>query len=178
MKRLRTATEELAKRVETLEQQSNTLIQQNNTLIQQNNTFIHRLKIVEQQKDTGWQRGARLSSEVRDLVQANTEIRENMRKLSEDTHETVGPVRLKTIFENFLGEWGWTRRHRANWCEQTYKEKDGLLTNKTLMYLNNTYAKETPDSTAHSTTFSKGYAAVEMEYESGRMSDDDYLAFL
>ena len=162
MKRLLTAADELAKRVETLEHQ--------------NNTLIHRLKMVEQ-KDTGSQGGTDLSSQVRDLAQANTEIRQNMRKLSEDTHETLGPVRLKTIFETFLGEWGWKGSHRAHWCEQ-YKEKDGLLTNKTLMYLNNTYATENPENTTHSTTFSKGYAAVEMEYESGRMGDDDYLAFL
>jgi hypothetical protein len=37
---------------------------------------------------------------------------------------------------------------------------------------------ENHDNTTHSTTFSKGYAAVEMEYESGRMSNEDYLAFL
>jgi hypothetical protein len=69
-------------------------------------------------------------------------------------------------------------RHRAHWCEQTYKEKDGLLSKKTLLYLNSTYAAENHDNTTHATTFSKGYAAVEMEYESGRMSDEDYLAFL
>jgi sensor histidine kinase regulating citrate/malate metabolism len=93
MKRLLTATEELAKRVQTLEEQ--------------NSALIGRLKIVEQQKNTGWEGGAQLSSEVRDLSHANTVIRENMRKLSADTHETVGPVRLKTIFETFLGEVGW-----------------------------------------------------------------------
>jgi hypothetical protein len=163
MKRLETVTEELTKRVKTLEEQ--------------NNTLIHRLTLLEQ-KDTGWEGGEHLSSEVKELSQANNEIRENMRKLSADAHETLGPVRLKTIFETFLGELGWKGRHRAKWCEQTYKEKDGLLSKKTLIYFNSMYAAENPDNTTHATTFSKGYAAVEMEYGAGRMTEDDYLAFL
>jgi superfamily II RNA helicase len=80
-----------------------------------------------------------------DRLRVQTSIR------NEDLNCMVGPVRIKTVIETYLGKKGFNRKNRKQFVS-SFREKDGLIDGNTLKYLTDKYATETKENTTHTVT--------------------------
>jgi hypothetical protein len=118
-----------------------------------------------------------LATETDQLKQEVHDLRIQTSLLSEDIHDTVGLVRIKTTVESYLGSKGFTGKDRQQFV-RSFKEKEGLMDGNSLQYLTQKYTTETLENTTHAVTVKRGFAAIKEELKNNKMPVEDFLILL